>query len=68
MEFTYNKLRGRIVEKFGSQENFANRLGISQNTLSKKMTCKVGISQDDIIKWAELLDIKEYEFHDYFFA
>lgn len=66
--YTYNKLRGRIVEKFGSQANFARKLGITTTTLSKKMQCKTGFSQEDIETWASMLDIQRNEFSDYFFT
>lgn len=68
MIYSYNKLRGRIVEKFGSQAKFADKLGISTTSLSKKMQCKTGFSQEDIELWAHLLDIGRTEFSDYFFA
>lgn len=42
MGYTYDKLRGRIIEKYGSQEKYAEVLGISTNSLSKKMTGKTG--------------------------
>lgn len=68
MNYEYNKLRGRIVEKYGTQEKFATALGISKQSLSFKMTGKVGFSQADIIKWCELLDISTDRISDYFFA
>lgn len=68
MSFSYNKLRGRIVEKYGSQAKFAEALGLSQNSLSKKMSCKTGFSQEDIIKWSNLLDIDKNDIYLYFFA
>lgn len=68
MPYTYNKLRGRIVEKYGSQEMFAKEIGISQNSLSLKMTGKTGISQKDIALWADLLDIAKEDYVDYFFT
>lgn len=66
--YSYAKLRGRIIEKYGNQEKFANRLGISTNSLSKKMTGKTGFSQKDISIWADLLDIDKSDFGEYFFA
>ena len=66
--YHYNKLRGRIVEKYGTQEVFADVLGIGANTLSLKMTGKIGFSQSDIEKWAALLDIEKSEYPDYFFT
>lgn len=64
----YNKLKGRIVEKYGSQTKFASALGMTENTVSRKMQDKVEFSKDDMVRWAELLDIDSSEFWDYFFA
>ncbi len=68
MGYTYNKLRGRIIEKFGSQEKFAEALEISSNSLSKKMNGKTGFSQKDIISWSDLLDIEQPEYSDFYFT
>lgn len=68
MSYNYKKLRGRIIEKYGTQENFSKEIGISPNSLSLKMTGKTGFSRDDIIKWCELLDISNDEIGAYFFA
>lgn len=68
MEYSYDKLRGRIVERYGSQEKYAEALGISTNSLSKKMTGKTGFSQKDIVLWSELLEISKSEYGEYFFA
>lgn len=69
-QYTYNKLRGRIVEKFGTQEKFAKVIGLSNTSLSMKMQCKTGISQEDIEKWSkpELLDIEPADYGEYFFT
>lgn len=53
----YAALRGRIVEKYGTQQEFCEALGMSQTSVSKKMTGQTGFSQQDIEKWCELLDI-----------
>ena len=66
--YKYDKLRGRIVEKFGSQNNFANALETTTVTVSKKMTGKTGFSQEDIEQWSELLDIEQSEYGAYFFT
>lgn len=68
MTFTYNKLRGRIVERYRTQEAFAQEIGITKNALSRKMTGKAGISQEDITKWCELLGIEINEIGEYFFT
>ena len=68
MPFSYNKLRGRIYEKYKSQESFAKALGVSKNTVSLKMTGNIGFSQKDIIDWSKKLDISEEEYSEYFFS
>lgn len=66
--YKYKKLRGRIIEKFGTQEKFAKEIGISETALSKKMQCKTGISQTDICLWSKLLGITIDEYGMYFFT
>ena len=68
MPYTYNKLRGRIVEKYGTQEKFAEALGMTKQGISLKMTGKTAFSQNDINRWCELLEIKTEQIADYFFA
>ena len=68
MPYTYNKLRGRIVEKYGSQAAFANELGRSQVCVSRKLQCKTEFSQEDMNVWAGLLDIDLSEYGSYFFT
>ncbi|MDO4649180.1 MAG: DUF739 family protein [Eubacteriales bacterium] len=68
MPYRYDKLRGRIIEKYGSQKAFAKALGQSENSVSKKMNGSTGFSQADIIQWSELLGIEVREFPQYFFA
>ena len=68
MPYTYNKLRGRIIEKYGTQEKFAEALGMTKQGISLKMTGKTSFSQSDINRWCELLDIKTEQIVNYFFA
>ena len=68
MSFDYSKLRGKIVEKYGNQSNFASALGISENTLSLKMNNKVRFTTDDITTISRLLEIDAEEIGKYFFA
>ena len=67
--FDYNKLIGRIVEKFGTRKNFAIAVGRSENTISKKLSGKMAITTDDILKWSsnDFLDIPYLEIPEYFF-
>lgn len=68
MPYTYNKLRGKIVELYGSQDKFADKIQLSRNSVSKKMNCQVGFSQEDIVKWSMLLNIQPNEYGEYFFT
>lgn len=68
MAFDYQKLKGRIIEKFKSQGEFARVFGCSQNTLSLKLNNKLRFTTDDIITIVELLNIPKYEIGEYFFT
>ncbi len=68
MPYAYNKLKGRITEMYGTQGNFAKRVGISKNSVSKKLTCKTEFSQKDIILWSSLLNLDKDDYGKYFFS
>lgn len=68
MAFNYDKLRGKIVEKYGAQYRFAKALGVSERTLSLKLNNKIFFSQDEITKISELLNIESCEIQVYFFT
>lgn len=68
MEYDYSKLRGRIIEKFGTIGNFQKHLNISNVVLSKKLNNKVRLSHDDITQWADLLEIPMDQIGVYFFT
>lgn len=68
MEYDYSKLRGRIIEKFGTIGNFQKHLNISNVVLSKKMNNRVRLSHDDITQWADLLEIPVDQIGVYFFT
>lgn len=68
MAFDYSKLRGRIVEKFGSQSAFANAIGKQEQAVSAKLNNRVGITKDEIIEWSEVLGIDPDDYARYFFA
>ena len=63
----YNKLRGRIIEKYGSQKEFAKAINKTEQTLSKKMNDPEGLSQKDMIEWSALLDIAAEDFGQFYF-
>ena len=63
----YSKLRGRIVEIYGTDQQFSKELEIYKNSLSLKLNGKTGVSQSDIVIWCRLLQIDIHEIGIYFF-
>lgn len=64
---TFPKLRGRIIEKYGSQADFAKEIGTTEVTVTNKLNGKYDISMSDIIKWCKALEISKDEVGAYFF-
>lgn len=67
-QYIYRKLRARIVEKYGTLQAFADAAGITLVTVSRKMNCQSGFSQEDIKKWADLLGIAVSDYGEYFYV
>ena len=67
MRFNYAKLKGRIKEKYGKQEDFAKAIGLTPTTFSFKINGKAKWKQDEIVKAAKLLEISQDEIVEYFF-
>lgn len=65
--FDTSKLRGRIVEKFGSQKAFATAAHNSVSFVSQYLNGNVYLDQRTIDKWVILLEIPENEIEIYFF-
>lgn len=68
INYDYSKLRGRIKEKFGTQENFAEALNIGTVSLSKRLNCSLEFSQNEINRSVEILDIPREQIPVYFFT
>ena len=68
MGMSYPKLRGRIVEKFGSQMAFANKIGKTEQTVTAKLNGNSKFSLEDIMQWSEALELSEAEVGAYFFT
>lgn len=67
MSYDYSTLYGKIVEKFGTQYNFAVAMNLSERTISLKLNNKVSWKDDEIVKACNLLDINIAEVYKYFF-
>ena len=65
--YQYNRLKGKIIEKYGTRKACAKAVGISENSLSLKLNGKTGFSQEDIVKWSSLLDITMDEYPSFYF-
>lgn len=63
-----NKLKGRIIEVFGTQGAFAEALGVQQRTVSWKLKNKRELTRAEIERWCELLKIEREDIADYFFT
>lgn len=68
MPYNYAKLLGRIVEKVGTQGKFAEKMGISERSISLKLNGKVGWKQKEIARACEVLAIQDEDIPIYFFS
>lgn len=68
MAYDYAKLNGRIIEKCGTQAVFAERMGLSERTVSLKLNNKVAWKQPEMQKAARVLEFPETEIQTYFFT
>ena len=67
MVFDDSKLRGRIVEKYGSQAAFADAIDMSISTLNLKLNNKSEWSTTEIVEACKLLDVELTDTYSYFF-
>lgn len=66
--FNYNFLKGKIVEKCGTQTKYAEQLGITIQALSKKFNNVNTFSQDQIDLSIRILDLSSEEVKKAFFS
>jgi hypothetical protein len=64
----YNKLRGKIKEVFGTQDNFAEAIGIGRVSLSQRLNNQLEFSQDEIFRACDVLHLDRKEIPIYFFT
>ena len=67
--FDFDKLRGRIREKFKNEKNFARKIEISPTTLSCKLNNITDFTSTEIMKICDkdVLDIPKKDVDKYFF-
>lgn len=66
--FDYSKLRGRIKEKYNTQDEFASAIGLGRVSLSKRLNNQLDFSQGEIKTAAVALGIEASEIPAYFFT
>ena len=66
--FETSKLRGRIIEKFGTLSAFAREVSNSMTFISLYMNGKTQLDQKTMDEWITVLDIPNDEIDQYFFA
>ena len=64
----HSKLKGRIVERYGTQHRFAEAFGISIVQMSAKMRNRSSFSVRDILKICKMLEIPTSQIGDFFFT
>ena len=68
MAFDYRKLRGRIREKYGTEQNFAAAMGMGRVSLSVKLNNEGDFTRKQMLKAAELLGLDAAQIPEYFFT
>lgn len=68
MKWDYSKLRGKIKEVCGTQDAFAEKLGIGRVSLSQRLNNMLEFTQQEMYKACEILDIPLADITLYFFA
>lgn len=62
----FSKLKGRIVEKFGTQKAFCEALGRTPEWLSRRLNNQIEFDADDMASIIDLLEIDPQSLHLYF--
>ena len=55
--YNYDKLSGKIVERFKTQADFAKAIGLSERSISKKLNGKLGWKQQEIARSWKLMGV-----------
>ena len=66
MGFDYRKLKGKIVEIYGTQMAFSKAMNLSERTLSLKLNNKIPWKQKEMCKAIKLLNLNISNIQEYF--
>lgn len=64
----YSKLKGKIIEVYGSQKDFAAALKKDSATISQKLSGKIQWKREEIVDVCSVLNIPLEEVSEYFFS
>lgn len=67
-EFDYSKLKGRVIEKYGSYSRFLKDLNMSMQLFNKRVNNITQFNSSEIKKISQLLEINDNEITTYFFT
>lgn len=67
-DFDYSKLRGRIKEVCGTQDIFADQIGLGKVSVSQRLNNSLEFSQMEIMRTLDVLHLAPNDIPAYFFA
>lgn len=68
VDFDFSTLKGKIVEKFGTIKNFAEKIGTDKGTISNKLNGRIDFTVSEIFIWSNALNIQSEDYRYYFFT
>ena len=66
--FDYARLRGRTKEVFGTQDAFADAIGLGRVSVSQRLNNQLEFSQQEMFRSADVLGFSRGEIPEYFFT
>lgn len=66
--FNYDRLRNRIKEIVGTQDNFAKKIGLGRVSVSQSLNNQREFSAGEMLKAAQVLQFSTEEIPTYFFS
>ena len=68
MSYNFQRLKGRIKEYYGNQENFAKELGTTVTALNYKLNGRTKFSYDELVILIDKLKIDAKDIKSIFFT
>lgn len=68
MKYDYSKLKCRVVKICKTRKNFADKMGLSERTISMKLNNNGYFSQDEIDKAVSILHLQDSDIQSHFFS